>query len=379
MPAPDPRAWVWLIRVAAIGAGAALSGWMLVVGAQAVGSDHENGLDAATVRHWSARFRWWHYWPEAVIAPDPKIPGFEDFKSPDCPCVYQVPGKPDRWYMSFIAFNGKGYNSFVAESRDLIHWEHPRLAMGFGPPGSFDHGGAVLGAYLYQSYDIRAPRLLKQRDGKFWSLYGAYPRQGGYELRPGFQGVASSEDGLKWRRARSQPILSVFDADAGEWERSCIYQPWLVEAGGRFFDFYNAAQGSVEQTGVAFSKDLFLWDRFPGNPVVRVVPGGYNSEFASDPKVFRDGDHWVMFFFGVGRGGAHIMAAFSRDLIHWTVDPEPLYKAGGHPGGLDAQYAHKVSLVYNRANRTFYLYYCAVGVQGRCIGLLTSRPLAGSH
>ncbi|MDX9755833.1 MAG: glycoside hydrolase family 127 protein, partial [bacterium] len=95
----------------------------------------------------------------------------------------------------------------------------------------------------------------------------------------------------------------------------------------------------------------------------------------SDPKVFWDKDHWVMFYFGVGKGGAHIMAAFSRDLVHWTDHPEPLYKAGGHPGGLDATYAHKISLVYNPANDTYYMYYCAVGDQGRGIGLLTSRPV----
>jgi hypothetical protein len=83
----------------------------------------------------------------------------------------------------------------------------------------------------------------------------------------------------------------------------------------------------------------------------------------------------MMFFFGVGKGGAHIMAAFSRDLRHWTVHPEPLYKAGGHPGGLDKQYAHKISLVYNPRNETFYLYYCACGNKGRGIGLITSKPV----
>ena len=61
---------------------------------------------------------------------------------------------------------------------------------------SFDHGGCVIGAFLYDSYDIRAPRVLKRRDSKFWTLYGAYPRQGGYELRPGYEGVAMSDDGL---------------------------------------------------------------------------------------------------------------------------------------------------------------------------------------
>jgi beta-xylosidase len=94
--------------------------------------------------------------------------------------------------MSFAAFDGKGYNSFVAESDDLVHWRQPCLAMGFGKPGEFDHGGCVIGAFLYDSYDIRAPRVLKRRDGKFWTLYGCYPRQGDYELRPGWSSTGTS-------------------------------------------------------------------------------------------------------------------------------------------------------------------------------------------
>jgi beta-xylosidase len=278
--------------------------------------------------------------------------------------------------MSFIAFDGKGYNSFVAQSTDLVRWTSPKLAMGFGPPGQFDHGGGVIGAFLYESYDIKAPRLLKRHHGKYWSLYGCYPRQGGYELRPGYEGVAVSDDGLTWRRAKDQPILSVHDADCGDWEKSCIYQPWLVEHEGRFFDFYNAAQGGTEQMGLAISDDLLNWKRHRGNPIVRNRPGGYDAQFCSDGKVFRDGDHWTMFYFGVGRGGAHIMVAFSRDLLHWTAHPEPLYKAGGHPDGLDKQYAHKISLVHNPKNDTFYMHYCATGNKGRCIGLITSNPVA---
>lgn len=332
-------------------------------------------IDQATLDAWSAPYRGWHYWPDPIIPAEPKAPGFEEFKNTDCPTIYQLPGQTDRWLMSFIGFNGKGYNSFVAESDDLVHWTNFRLAMGFGPEGEFDHGGCVVGAYLYESYGIKAPRVLKQRDGKYWTLYGCYPLQGGYELRPGYEGVATSENGLTWRRAKPTYILSVHDDDVGKWEQSCIYQPWLVEQNGGFFDFYNAANGGIEQLGVAISDDLLNWSRYPGNPVVRNRAGGYDEKFCSDGKVFRDGDHWTMFYFGVGRGGAHIMIAFSRDLIHWTAHPEPLYKAGGHPGGLDRQYAHKISLIFNPKNETFYMYYCACGNRGRCIGLLTSKPL----
>jgi len=333
------------------------------------------GIDRETLDKWSAPYRGWHYQPRHVIPAQPNVPGYEKFHNTDVPCVYQLPGQADKWFMSFIAFNGRGYNSFVAESTDLVHWTDSRLAMGFGKEGEFDFGGCVIGAYLYESYDVKVPRRLKRRDGKYWTLYGCYPRQGGYELRPGYEGVAYSDDGLTWRRAKSSPILAVRDPDCGRWEKDCIYQPWLVEHRGRFFNFYNAANGGIEQTGLAFSADLLNWTRYPANPVIRNRQGGYDARFASDPKVFRDGDHWTMFYFGVGRGAAHIMAAFSRDLVHWTAHPEPLYKAGGNPNGLDKQYAHKISLVYNPKNETFYLYYCACGNRGRGIGLITSKPL----
>ncbi len=335
-------------------------------------------VDRSTLDLWSAPYRSWNYWPDHVISARPLIEGFEQFHNTDVPTVYRLPGD-DKWYMSFIAFDGKGYNSFVAESEDLVRWKNLRQAMGFGPEGEFDHGGCVIGAFLYESYDIKAPRLLKKRNGKYWTLYGAYPRQGGYELRPGYEGIASSAGGVVWKRSRDKYILSVRDSDCGQWEQSCIYQPWLVEHEGTFYDFYNAANGGVEQMGLAVSDNLFDWNRFEGNPVVRNTPGGYDEKFCSDGKVFRDGDHWAMFYFGVGRGGAHIMVAFSRDLFHWTVHPEPLYKAGGHPLGLDKTYAHKISLVYNRQNDTFYMFYCAVGNKGRGIGLITSRPIEGSY
>jgi predicted GH43/DUF377 family glycosyl hydrolase len=338
-------------------------------------------IDSATLDAWAAPFRHWHYWPKHVISAKPKILGFEDLIGTDVPAIYQLPDDEDTWYMTFIGFNGKGYQSFVAASTDLVHWRQCGLAMGFGPPNSFDHGGCVLGGYLYESYDIKAPRVLKQRDGKFWALYGSYPKQGGYEIRPGYEGLASSDDGLHWKRAKQTYILSVHEKDCGKWEKDCIYQPCLVEHEGKFYDFYNAANGGQEQMGLATSADLLNWTRYSGNPVVRNRPGGYDAGFCSDGKVFRVGNHWVMFYFGVGRGGAHIMVAFSRDLLHWTSHPEPLYKAGGNPSGLDKQFAHKTAIVYNPKNDTYYLFYCAVPganspVGGRGIGLITNKPLA---
>lgn len=67
-------------------------------------------MDRATLDAWSAPYRGWHYWPDHVIPAEPKIPGHESFHNPDVPCVYQLPGQPEKWFLSFIAFNGQGYN-----------------------------------------------------------------------------------------------------------------------------------------------------------------------------------------------------------------------------------------------------------------------------
>lgn len=333
-------------------------------------------IDRKTLDEWSEPYRNWYYYPDAVIPSDMEIGGYEDFGSFDVPTVFKLPAEKDKWYMSFIGYNGKGYNSFIAESTDLVNWRNPVHAMGFGKEGEFDYGGCVIGAFLYKSYDIRSSRILKKHQGYYWTLYGCYPRQGGYELEPGYEGIAKSKDGIVWKTAKESPILSVYDKNAGQWEKQCIYQPWLLRYKGIYYNFYNAKMLPwTEQLGMAMSEDMMTWKRYSDNPVIPVSENGYNSQFSSDGKVFRDGDHWVMFFFGVGKGGAHIMVAFSRDLKHWTVHPEPLYKAGGHPSGLDNIYAHKISLVYNDENDTFYMYYCAVGNKGRCIGLITSKPI----
>ncbi len=327
-------------------------------------------LTPAAVKAWSASFRNWHYYPRYVIPPSPED-GLH-FKSTDCPLVWKL---GNEWQMWYTGFDGTGYQTALATSTDLVHWKPEGLVMGYGAPGAYDHGGVTFGGLLLESYDLKAPRTPKRWTGKYWVLYGCYPRQGGYELRPGAEGLAWSEDGKTWHRnATDTPILSV--AGAEQWEKDCIYQPWLVEHGGRFWDFYNAANGSTEQMGVATSTDLVHWKRCENNPILRNgSPGSYDEQFCSDGKVFRDGDHWIMIYFGVGKGGAHIMAAYSQDLLHWFKDKEPLYKAGGHPGGLDTKYAHKVSLVYDDANDTFYMFYCAVGEGGRGIALLTSKPL----
>jgi hypothetical protein len=107
-------------------------------------------------------------------------------------------------------------------------------------------------------------------------------------------------------------------------------------------------------------------------------PDSIDSQMASDPKVYWDEvqNVWVCFYFALGggtQGHADIAVAFSIDLIKWDKDPVPLYKAGGHPAGIDGDHAHKVSVFFD-SEGVGYLYYTAVGAKGRGIALITSKP-----
>ncbi|GEM_PF-2896991 len=85
-----------------------------------------------------------------MILAKPNIEGFEDVRSTDVPTIFQMSGD-DKWYMAFIGYDGKGYQSFVAESDNLLNWTNMRLAMGFGKKGEFDFGAI--------------PSLYKEGDG----------------------------------------------------------------------------------------------------------------------------------------------------------------------------------------------------------------------
>jgi len=348
----------------------------------------ESLISSQDIHEWSMKYRGWQHHADHVIKPDVSFLGFEGIQMTDVPTVYQLPGD-ELFYMSFIGFDGVGYQSFIAESTDLISWTNYRLAMGYGEQGMFDFGGVVLGAYLYESYDVDAPRVLKRVNGKFYGLYGAYATKNTYEPDPGFQGLASSVDGLVWEREKSESILSIYGPGmVKDWEKDSIYQPWLVYHNGMYYNFYNAKEMPqwIEQIGLATSKDMYNWTRHEDNPVLRVserddtiANDGFDTQFAADAKVFWDKDHWVMFYFGVGKGGAHIMVAFSKDLLHWVRDPTPLYTAGENPSGLDKHYAHKISLVWDSRNERLCMFYCAVGDAGRGIGLITSHCPSGKQ
>ena len=305
-----------------------------------------------------------------LIAPSYQ-PGAFDSHAVDCPFPFWHNG---RFYMTFVGWDAKGYQTGLASSEDLIHWQKEGLLIGRGPAGSPTEYNIAL-TCLLRDHQLYGRGELKKVRGEFVGVYHAYPDPG-YEIGPGAIGFCFSPDLKTWRV--DPPIL--YAQDGAPWEQGGLYKAWLIEENGLYSLFYNAknqTEGSWhEQTGMATSTDLLHWQRYPQNPVLRNGgPGSFDEVFASDPVVLKDGDQWVMFYFGLARDGhARDGAATSPDLLHWTKIDALLLDTGPE-GAVDSLHAHKPGILANQNG--LYHFYCAVSRQIIPIGSLTHNEGRG--
>src|SRR6185312_5111183 len=96
-----------------------------------------------------------------VVAPD------DNSKKADCPTVFR---KGSNWFMTYIIFNGRGYETWLAKSKDLLHWQTQGRVLSFSDTTDWDcnqkAGYAALedikwgGSYELQKYG-----------GKYWMSY----------------------------------------------------------------------------------------------------------------------------------------------------------------------------------------------------------------
>ena len=135
--------------------------------------------------------------------------------------------------------------------------------------------------------------------------------------------------------------------------------------------------GGREQTGVATSRDLKMWTRYAGNPIVRNGgPGSWDERFASNPFVVRNGKIWGLYYFGLGRRGvARELLALGRDPYHFEKVDEIMIGPGAK-GSVDETFAHKPCVIYH--DGALYHFYCAVSGKWphevRGISVARSKP-----
>jgi predicted GH43/DUF377 family glycosyl hydrolase len=298
----------------------------------------------------------------------------------DCASLFR---DGDEWFMVYVAsVNELGYQTYLARSRDLLHWEKLGKILSFRPPSAWDAWQASGGVALCEpawggSYN------LKTFDGKYWLSYLG-GNQKGYEPDPLSIGVAFTDRPTaprEWDRVPANPVLFASQADAREFERTTLYKSHIIHdparsLGHSFVMYYNGKQADCfERIGMAVSDDMVRWKRYGTGPVISNGESQARG-ISGDPQVARLGDLWVMFYFGAfWKPGAFDTFACSHDLVHWTQWGGPHLVAPSEP--FDREYAHKPWVV--KWKGVVYHFYCAVGDQGRVLALATSKDLRANQ
>ena len=322
-----------------------------------------------------------------VVAPT------DNYHKIDCPTVFRV---GDKWMMTYVVYNGKdgtdgrGYETWLAESDDLLHWTTKGRILSYKDDGwdMNQRGGfpALIDWTWGGNYGI------SKYKNKHWMTYiGGHGT--GYEAvrEPLNIGMAWTDADItkahEWQSA-NKPLLSINDKDAQWWEKlvqykSTIYDDPTKTLGKRFVMFYNAGginpknDLKAERIGIALSNDLKKWKRYDGNPVFANEVGGI---ITGDAQIAKMDDLYVMFYFKAydpsRKYNAFNTFAVSRDLIHWqTWDGEDLI-IPSKP--YDEMFAHKSYVV--KHDGVVYHFYCAVNNdQQRGIAVATSVPMGRSE
>lgn len=290
----------------------------------------------------------------------------------DCPSVFRHNG---RWWMVFVSIKELvGYETRLAVSDDLVHWEVVGTILGFQEDGwdrwQADGGAALVDIEWGGSYE------LARHDGKYWLSYFGGAKQG-YETDPLAIGMAWSVDPThagEWNRLAENPVLSPEDEAARPFEQATLYKSYVFHdesrsLGAPYVMFYNGKQKGawVERIGAAVSDDMVHWRRHGDGPVIDNGKG-----ISGDPQIIRMDDLWVMAYFGAGwKPRAFDTFAVSRDLTHWTKWGGPNLIEPSEP--FDETFAHKPWFIKHEG--VVYHFYCSVGEKVRAIALATSKPV----
>lgn len=305
-----------------------------------------------------------------VLAASPEAGAF-DGRTVDCPFVFHHAG---RFYMTYVGWDGTGYQTGLASSANLVDWRKEGCILKRDAASPITRYNIAMN-WIVRQNELRSAGELRKVRGRFLGAFHAYPNAG-LEEGPAVIGLCWSSDLLHWELGD----VCLKPEDGAEWERGGLYKPCLLEYDGIYYLFYNAKTAGRswrEQTGVATSRDLKQWTRYAGNPILPV--GGADSwdeRFASDPCVLRNGAEWAMFYYGFDRKGkARDFLAVGRDPFHFRKVDAILIDVGP-PGAVDSTFAHKPSVITHQG--ALYHFYCAVSGkypdEVRGISVARSRP-----
>lgn len=305
----------------------------------------------------------------------------------DCPTVFRQ-GKS--WYMTYIRFNGRGYETWLAQSSDLLHWKKLGRQLSFSIDTTEWDANQKAGYNALQDPTWGGSYALQKFNNKYWmSYFGG--KEPGYEAGLLSIGIASTKNDPskphEWQRL-PQPVLTSKDPDVRWWEDKKQYKNSVIwdkekRTGYPFFMYYNANGDTshdrdkkvrwFERIGMAVSNDMVHWKRYGTDPVMH-----HRIGITGDAVLQKMDSLWVMFYFGAfweGRKDAFNRFAASKDLVHWTDWQGEDLIHSSEP--YDNLYAHK-SYVVRWKGVVYHFYNATNKKEQRGIAVATSKDLGRS-
>lgn len=239
-----------------------------------------------------------------------------------CPSVVTTGAVHRMWYSSHFTPDAGPVGIGVARSDDGITWEREA---GGGPVLSPGEAGA------FDSACVMGPEVSFEGD-RFLMWYtgttGSKHSSGFFAYRIG---VASSRDGLTWKRENGgRPVIDGGPPGSPDEVQAATPSVVRVEDGYRMW--YAAWSPRTNHTlCVARSPDGIAWEReYQGRSVEGLEPA-----IAFGPAVVRVKEEYILFFMALGKARA-LYAARSRDGFHWQMlnGGEPVLRPSGQ--GFDA-------------------------------------------
>jgi hypothetical protein len=189
-------------------------------------------------------------------------------------------------------------------------------------------------------------------------------------------GLAISSDGFTWTSKNGGPVISL--GEAGSWESKDVWYPKVVVVGGIFYMLYGGHAASGGAIGLATSADGISWKKFSGNPVLIHGTGSDPDANGVNPAGFtyKDGIFYLMFGGEASTGKLTLSLATSTDCLVWSKHQGNPVLGPGEPLSWDGYVRAGGALRY--AKGAWHYWYSGTASSGSSyyqMGYASSSPL----
>jgi len=213
----------------------------------------------------------------------------------------------NRYFNFYSGYDGRTWRTGLATSEDGTRWN--KIGAVLSPDEASWEGDYIA---------ANGSAIVVGEEFRYWYQAGDPPRIG----------VATSTDGELWRK-HAGPVMDT--GPRGSWDERAVADPYVVQAGGRFYMFYLGEDRARRQRlGLAASDDGFLWTKLRTNPILELgEPGSFDEGGLGEPAVWlSNGRYWMIYTGRDRREYRRLGMAVSRDGVLWNRLPSSTVLAG---------------------------------------------------